>query len=136
MGGVGKRDLKDWNITKELAMDRAAFSYPCARTMTWFRDLMGFNSSLPQLVWEKKASLLLLLLLLLIFEVTEFLRVIFGSGEKSVCCISFLSLQHRAFSVSYIAFRKETKSPQNKFYFENSHITINLIHLNRYSVLR
>lgn len=31
--------------------------------MTWFRDLMGFNSSLPQLVWEKKALLLLLLLL-------------------------------------------------------------------------
>ena len=28
-------------------------SFPRSGTMTWLRDLMGFNSSLPQLVWEK-----------------------------------------------------------------------------------
>jgi hypothetical protein len=27
-------------------------SYPRARTITWFQYLMGFNSSLPQLVWD------------------------------------------------------------------------------------
>ena len=26
--------------------------YQCARTMSWSRDLMGFTSSLPQLVWD------------------------------------------------------------------------------------
>ena len=29
-------------------------SYPRARTMTRFRDLMGFNSILPELVWDYK----------------------------------------------------------------------------------
>ena len=26
--------------------------FPCARTMSWLRDIMGFTSSLPQLVWD------------------------------------------------------------------------------------
>ncbi|KAM3241826.1 hypothetical protein ACQJBY_054520 [Aegilops geniculata] len=48
-----RRDLKDRNITKELAMDGCVeVSYSRARTMSWFRDLMGFSSSLPQLVWD------------------------------------------------------------------------------------
>ena len=48
-----KRDLKDWSIDKELAMDRGVEAcYPCARAMSWLRDLMGFTSSLPQLAWD------------------------------------------------------------------------------------
>ena len=27
--------------------------YPCARAMSWSRDLMGLTSSVPQLVWTK-----------------------------------------------------------------------------------
>src|SRR3954465_2412868 len=42
-------------------------SYPRARTVIWLRYLLGFSSSLPQLVWDRRALLLLLLLLLLRF---------------------------------------------------------------------
>lgn len=27
-------------------------SHPCARTLSWLRDLVGFSSSLSQLVWD------------------------------------------------------------------------------------
>ena len=49
-----KRDLKDWNITKKTSHGQGCVvaSYPCARTMSWFPDLMSFSSGLPQLVWD------------------------------------------------------------------------------------
>ena len=59
-----KRDLKDWSITKELAMDRGCVEacYPCARAMSWLRDLMGFTSSLPPTCLGLKALLVVVLL--------------------------------------------------------------------------
>ena len=58
-----KGDLKGWNIPKDLALDSSAW-----KTAIHVPEpgllLLGFNSSLPQLVWDLKALLLLLLLLL------------------------------------------------------------------------
>ena len=50
-----KGDLKGWNIPKDLALDRSAW-----KTAIYVPELLGFNSSLPQLVWDLKALLLLL----------------------------------------------------------------------------
>ena len=59
-----KGDLKEWNIPKDLALDRSAWKTAIHVPEPWLL-LMGFNSSLPQLVWDLKALLLLLLLNLL-----------------------------------------------------------------------
>ena len=54
-----KRDIKDWNISKEVPLDRSAcglaINVPELRPLF----LLGFISRLPQLGWEKKAMLLL-----------------------------------------------------------------------------
>ena len=47
-----KRDLDVWNKRFSHGQGCVEVSYPRSRTMTWLRDLMGFNSSLPQLVWD------------------------------------------------------------------------------------
>ena len=52
-----KRDLKgseglEYHQRTSHGQSRVEACYPCARTMSWLRDLMGFTSSLPQLVWE------------------------------------------------------------------------------------
>ena len=65
-----KGDLKGWNIPKDLALDRSAWKTAIHVPEPWLL-LLGFNSSLPQLIWDLKALLLLLLLLLLLMIFTE-----------------------------------------------------------------
>uniref|UniRef100_A0A453B8Y1 Uncharacterized protein n=1 Tax=Aegilops tauschii subsp. strangulata TaxID=200361 RepID=A0A453B8Y1_AEGTS len=43
-----KRDLKNWNITKELAMDRGAWKLAIYVPELWVSNIY----SLPQLVWD------------------------------------------------------------------------------------
>jgi len=57
-----KRDLKGWNIPRDLCLNRSAWKTASHVPETWLL-LLGFNSSLPQLVWNLKALLLLLLLI-------------------------------------------------------------------------
>ena len=68
-----KRDLKEWNIPRELCLDRCAWKeaihvpkpclglfpfsslksfFPPFLLLSPFGDLLGFNSSLPQLAWD------------------------------------------------------------------------------------
>ena len=61
-----KGDLKGWNIPKDLALDRNAWKTAIHVPEPF---LLGFNSSLPQLVWDLKA-----LLLLLLFWFNRFIR--------------------------------------------------------------
>ena len=49
-----KRDLKDWNISKEIALDRSAWRLAINVHEPYFLFFWGFISSLPQLAWEKK----------------------------------------------------------------------------------
>lgn len=58
--------ILECDITKDFShgQGRVDVSYPCARTMTWFWYLMGFKSSLPQLVWYWKALLLLMMMMI------------------------------------------------------------------------
>jgi hypothetical protein len=68
-----KRDLKEWDIPKELVLDRSAWRLSINVTETWsslfllcfcvlvlcaspFLVLVGFISSLPQLAWDKRLS--------------------------------------------------------------------------------
>ena len=48
-----KRDLKDWNISKEVALDRSAWRLAINVPELWLLGLLGFISSLPQLAWDK-----------------------------------------------------------------------------------
>ena len=52
-----KGNLKGWNIPKDLALDRNAWKTAIHVPEPWL-FLLGFNSSLPQLVWDLKALLL------------------------------------------------------------------------------
>ena len=63
-----KGDLKGWNIPKDLALDRSAWKTTIHMPEPWLL-LLGFNSNLPQLVWDLKALLLLLLLLLMLLNI-------------------------------------------------------------------
>ena len=54
-----KGDLKGWNIPKDLALDRSAWKTTIHVPEPWLL-LLGFNSSLPQFVWDLKVLLLLL----------------------------------------------------------------------------
>jgi hypothetical protein len=59
---VVKEDLKGRNITKDLALNRSAWKIAlsmCLNLDLWF--MHGFDSSLPQLAWDKKTLLLLLI---------------------------------------------------------------------------
>ena len=49
-----KRDLKDWNISKEIALDRSAWRLAISMPEPWPLCLLGFISSLPQLAWDKR----------------------------------------------------------------------------------
>ena len=57
-----KRDLKDWDISEELVLDRSAWRLAINVAEPWPLCLLGFISSLSQLAWDKKTMLLLLLL--------------------------------------------------------------------------
>ena len=64
MGEAIKRDLKAWDIPRDLCLNRV-LGKQLLKCLN--RDLglfVGFNSSLPQLAWDLKAMLLLLLAIL------------------------------------------------------------------------
>ena len=48
-----KRDLKIWDISEELALDRSAWRLAFNVHVPWPLCLLGFISSLPQLAWDK-----------------------------------------------------------------------------------
>ncbi|KAG2654061.1 hypothetical protein PVAP13_1NG538400 [Panicum virgatum] len=54
-----KRDIKDWNISKEVPLDRSAWGLAINVLELRPLFLLGFISRLPQLGWGKKAMLLL-----------------------------------------------------------------------------
>ena len=49
-----KRDLKDWDISEELALDRSAWRLAINVPEPCPLCLLGFISSLPQLAWDKR----------------------------------------------------------------------------------
>ena len=51
-----KRDLKDWSISKEIALDRSTWRLAINVPKPWPLFLLGFICSLPQLAWEKRLS--------------------------------------------------------------------------------
>jgi hypothetical protein len=71
---VVERDLKDWSVPRDLALDRTAWKLAihvrelyvtvlvlCSLlTLCCHRFLLGFISSLPQLAWDKRLHCLLL----------------------------------------------------------------------------
>uniref|UniRef100_A0A453F0U7 Uncharacterized protein n=1 Tax=Aegilops tauschii subsp. strangulata TaxID=200361 RepID=A0A453F0U7_AEGTS len=54
MGGVRKERYEGLEYHQRTSHGQGCVEacYPCARTMSWSRDLMGFTSSLSQLVWD------------------------------------------------------------------------------------
>uniref|UniRef100_A0A452XWY3 Uncharacterized protein n=1 Tax=Aegilops tauschii subsp. strangulata TaxID=200361 RepID=A0A452XWY3_AEGTS len=56
MGGVRKEGSEGLEYHQRTSHGQGCVEacYSCARTMSWLRDLMGFTSSLPQLVWDKR----------------------------------------------------------------------------------
>jgi len=49
-----KRDLKNWNISEDVALDRSAWRLAISVPEPWPLCLLGFISSLPQLAWDKR----------------------------------------------------------------------------------
>ena len=49
-----KRDLKDWDISEEVVLDRSAWRLAINVPEPWPVCLLGFISSLPQLAWDKR----------------------------------------------------------------------------------
>ena len=49
-----KRDLKDWDISEEVVLDRSAWRLAINVPKPWPVCLLGFISSLSQLVWDKR----------------------------------------------------------------------------------
>jgi len=49
-----KRDLKDWDISEEVALDRSVWRLAINVPESWSLCLLGFISSLPQLAWDKR----------------------------------------------------------------------------------